>query len=69
MKWLSVPIQLSFDDTFLRALKDVECESDDETYVKAFNELKKLVIEAYEETKRKSHEWGGENLKCPLKSK
>ena len=42
MKWLSVPIQLS--------------------YVKAFNELKKLVIEAYEETKRKTHELEGEEI-------
>lgn len=69
MKFLSVPIQLSFEETFIKALKNIECENADETYVKAFNELKKLVIEAYEETKRKSHELEGENLKCPLKSK
>ena len=41
MKWLSVPIQLSFEDTFVNVLKDIECESNDETYMKAFNELKK----------------------------
>lgn len=54
MKCLSVPIQFSFEDTFIKALKNIECESDDETYAKAFNELKKLVIEAYEETKQKT---------------